>query len=615
MVEQRGARNLDCHRHPEGGSMKTQTDLMIAVTQWVCGNLGIDPERDVATIASRVEHEGERFLTLTLPSIGKEFDRALSEGRLQPGGLLSTVPDGRLTFRLFRALLLRVFDTSGQLRDTVDVSAVAGLRQLFYLHEKLRELPVEEKVKEALDGYVLTDEAISAVDTDFTLVREFQKASLALWGTSFNQMVRFLHEDGFLSGAKHGTGAVSEKLLGNRKWGYPVWTERLQTLFPAPEYLAYRLSDEGEGITLLPPGQETPARVIPVPKTAKGPRIICAEPVYNQFVQQGIASLFAHWMRRRHCVNYFDQTRNQELARLGSITGQYATLDLSEASDRVSVRHVRWLFRYHPLLFSAVMACRSQRAALPDGRVVQLRKYASMGSALTFPIETLVFATIVALAVSRVRGVPVESVEDSCRISVYGDDIIVPTDAAEETVRLLEAFGFKVNAAKSFTEGHFRESCGGDYFRGVRVTPVRVRKRLPRSRHDVEETVAIVAFRNLLWKEWGDDGFVTSLTTWIREMIPFPYGRETTPGLTAWALNPIPEGTSKRLQRPTVAALVVKPSKRKEPIMDGERALLKYFWSSAVTEETPAYVSPLDFGIVGRPGMRLELKYQKDLPL
>lgn len=591
--------------------MKNQTDLAVRVLAQALTDIGIDPEKDVATLTSRVEDEGNEFLTLTLPSMGVAFDKSLSAGHLLPNSAISTASDGRITMRFLKAAMLRVFDARGQLHDVVDIGAVRAIRQIFYLHQKLRELPAEDKVKKALDQYVSTDEAISETEVPFELTREFQKASLSLWGSNFDSMVRFLHEDGFLKRAKHGPGAVSEKLLGNQKWGYPVWTERLQSLFPAPEYLSYRLSDEGDGIQLLPPGQELPARVIPVPKTAKGPRIICAEPVYNQWIQQGIASLFGHWMSRRQCVNYFDQQRNQDLARKGSIDGSLATLDLSEASDRVSVRHVRWLLRYHPLLFSAVMACRSQRAALPDGREVLLRKYASMGSALTFPLETLVFATIAFMAVGRVRGVSPSSIEGLGEVSVYGDDIIVPADAADETVFLLEAFGFKVNTDKSFSEGNFRESCGGDFFRGYRVTPVRVRKRLPQSRRDVPEVVALVAFRNLLWKEQGLSELVTGLDAWIREMIPFPEGRETTHGLTAWAICPTPTGVNRQLQRPTVRAMTVKIRKDGDEELQGERALLKYFWSTPDEggENLLQPGSQLDFDITRRP-VSAYLKYR-----
>jgi len=60
-------------------------------------------------------------------------------------------------------------------------------------------------------------------------------------------------------------------------------------------------------------------------------------------------------------------------------------------------------------------------------------------------------------------------------ILVYGDDVIVPTAYAGSAIDLLESFGLKVNRDKSCTQGFFRESCGVDAFKGVDVTPVRLR--------------------------------------------------------------------------------------------------------------------------------------------
>jgi len=86
-----------------------------------------------------------------------------------------------------------------------------------------------------------------------------------------------------------------------------------------------------------------------------------------------------------------------------------------------------------------------------------------MGSALTFPLEAMIFLGIVVLAASKVRHVSVtmefvRSLHGSVR--VYGDDIIVPVDIAEGAVELLEVFGLRVNRSKSFWTGKFRESCG-----------------------------------------------------------------------------------------------------------------------------------------------------------
>lgn len=63
-------------------------------------------------------------------------------------------------------------------------------------------------------------------------------------------------------------------------------------------------------------------------------------------------------------------------------------------------------------------------------------------------------------------------------LAVFGDDLIVRVEDVTRTVSVLEAVGLKVNRHKSFTEGPFRESCGGDYLLGADVVPLRVKHRL-----------------------------------------------------------------------------------------------------------------------------------------
>jgi hypothetical protein len=142
-----------------------------------------------------------------------------------------------------------------------------------------------------------------------------------------------------------------------------------------------------------------------------------------------------------------------------------ATLDLKEASDRVSLELVRLLFPEH--ICAYLESCRSLATVLPCGRELLLRKFAPMGSSLCFPIMAL---TIWALLYAAAPD------EDTRKcILVYGDDVIVPRGYSRDTIETLEAFGLLVNASKSCTKGLFRESCGLDAFRGFEVTPLRLR--------------------------------------------------------------------------------------------------------------------------------------------
>lgn len=102
-----------------------------------------------------------------------------------------------------------------------------------------------------------------------------------------------------------------------------------------------------------------------------------------------------------------------------------------------------------------------------------------MGSAMCFPVEAMVFYTLVQTAIHRQLGwrPTARSIRKlSKRIDIYGDDIIVPVEYADAVVDELESYGLKVNVHKSFRFSHFRESCGGDFFNGYAVKPVYARE-------------------------------------------------------------------------------------------------------------------------------------------
>ena len=237
-------------------------------------------------------------------------------------------------------------------------------------------------------------------------------------------------------------------------------------------------------------------------------------------------------------IGFRDQHVNQHAARLGSLNQWTATLDLSEASDRVNVCHVAWLFKYHTFLHRSVLACRSGSADVPGTGVTPLTKYASMGSALTFPIEAMVFTTIAFLGVCRARSVRPTRKEfvklaSSGWFRVYGDDIIVPAYATHYVVSLLEDFGLRVNGNKSFWTGKFRESCGKDYYDGTDVTPVYLRSTAPDSRRDAQAIASWVATINgLLDRGFAEDGpLVSELVRVVKSFIPLPYVGKRSPGL------------------------------------------------------------------------------------
>jgi hypothetical protein len=142
------------------------------------------------------------------------------------------------------------------------------------------------------------------------------------------------------------------------------------------------------------------------------------------------------------------------------------------------------------------------RARLPDGSIIPLKKFASMGSALCFPVESLVFYTAILAIRASIQGrFPSARLLRSLAkdVFVYGDDLIVPAHEASAICDGLETLGFKVNQRKSFWTGKFRESCGKEYFDGFDVSVVKVRYHFPTSRKDATEVISLISLRNQLY--------------------------------------------------------------------------------------------------------------------
>lgn len=198
-------------------------------------------------------------------------------------------------------------------------------------------------------------------------------------------------------------------------------------------------------------------RFTTVDKDAEKDRGICIEPSVNIAFQLALGKL----IRARLLVGaglhlQSLQHRHRRVACEGSLKGDIATIDLSNASDTISKSLVKLLL---PSDWWDVLSTVRSPLTLIGGKWVFLEKFSSMGNGYTFELETLVFWAI-------------SSVMSGNRpISVYGDDIIVPSDAAESVLTALRFFGLEPNARKTFVTGPFRESCGGDYFMGVDVRP------------------------------------------------------------------------------------------------------------------------------------------------
>jgi len=547
--------------------------------------------RDIKRVTERSRHEGVGVLTLHLPEIGKAFERSLDQGQVTDD-LLSLCGQKAGFPEFLRNFLRLVFDLAdGRLLDDPSIDAIQAIRQLTLSFGKVLLPCSDAREKQAFLDYVKCEQELrdTVFSWDSETLRSFERISSMLFGDVFSAMDRDVYHGKIIP--KHGPGATADRLKGNLKYEQREWTDRLESIFPAMENLIPSLSYSAslDELQHLDPGSERPVRVISVPKTLKTPRIIAVEPTCMQYMQQGLMEMLVKYLESPVLFNrsnvaagmigFTDQEPNQLAACEGSLYGELATLDLSEASDRVSLRLVHsMLFNYGHFL-EAVLATRSSRADVPGWGVSSLVKYASMGSALTFPIEECVFLTCIFYGIQSELRRPLtrRDIKDLVgKVRVYGDDIIVPVEFVQCVVSALELFGFKVNRNKSFWNGSFRESCGKEYYAGHEVSIFRVRHTLPSRRTDATELISTVSLRNQAYKHgyWGTARYLDDI---IRRLIPFPNVLDTSPVLGRRTfLGFDQERVHDDYQHPLVKGMVVRtripPSK-----VENEFALLKWF--------------------------------------
>jgi len=493
-----------------GGSLKSLMSLWSKMAEDSAILCCTSATSDINTVRRRIEHEGLSFLTIVLPDLGKATQKWMDQGQ---AGIHPSFKTGRGSLPLFLGgFFNRVFDRkSGALLDDPCITSIHAIRQLTLAFGKISLPCSDARVRKAMLNYVECEQDVRQSDSELSErdLIEFKSMSDLLFRELFTQMDRDVYYGQLLP--KHGPGVTADKLSSNGKYNQRTWTRRLNRVFPLDRYLIpnHHFTDELNEVDVLEPGAEMPVKVISVPKTLKTPRIIAVEPACMQYMQQALLRSFLSAHERdellRGLIGFDDQVPNQELACQGSADGRTATLDLSDASDRVSNQLVKRMVERWPHLEEALDATRSRRAEVPGHGIIRLAKYASMGSALCFPMEALVFTTLIFLGIQRSLNVTltkrdVKSFLGSVR--VYGDDLIVPVDHVHTIVQTLELFGARVGLDKSFWTGRFRESCGREYFNGQDISIVRVRQVLPDTMADATGVIATVALRNQLYLGW-----------------------------------------------------------------------------------------------------------------
>lgn len=205
-------------------------------------------------------------------------------------------------------------------------------------------------------------------------------------------------------------------------------------------------------------------RFTTVPKDAEKDRGIAIEPSLNVFYQLAYGKRIRARLKDAGVNLQYGQDIHRRVACEASKRGHLSTIDLSNASDTISRNLVKLLLPRR--WFQALDDLRSKRTQV-NGKWYLLEKFSSMGNGFTFELETLIFLGLI-LGLSTDSG---QKLEPGRNVFVFGDDIIVPSSLSKDVLAALSFFGMKPNVKKTFTDGLFRESCGGDYFDGVDVRP------------------------------------------------------------------------------------------------------------------------------------------------
>ncbi len=514
---------------------------------------GID--RDVITIERRFESEGDGFLTIALPSLDAALVRGLASGRFACPIGFKKIRGGTIPV-LFSGMFCKIFDPiTGLLKDDINFGVLKALHGVLLLFKKMSSSPEGEELlhQKAVDTFYQCDERASQVVIPDRHNHHIDRVCRYLLHPLNKQETEY-------ETYKHGPGAVREGWRSNQKW------QELQRIvmddLELPEWAGYSnffiacgpprrggpsngyLWGANNNSRRIPGSEENPgtlqkenfsecrprlasAKLISVLKNSTSRRTITIEPMLNQFLQQGLSSRLKSAIDScpvlSNSIALTHQEYNQKLALEGSRDDNWATIDLKSASDLMSLKLVELVFGRFADFYQRMMCCRSPSVEEASKPLLTLGKFAGMGNALTFPVQSVCFAVVCIAAILDFQGKSPSprNVERASRsVRVYGDDIIVKREHAQQVVSWLHEVGLQVNLNKSFLDGNFKESCGVEAYRGVDITPLYLRHRPDQANVASPSVIAsLVSLSNHMWMEG-----LYSASTWLKEHVESALG-------------------------------------------------------------------------------------------
>lgn len=249
---------------------------------------------------------------------------------------------------------------------------------------------------------------------------------------------------------------------------------------------------------------QSASKIVTVPKNSKTDRTIAIEPDLNLWFQKGLGSMISRRLRRVG-IDLSTQEINQERARIGSKYNSLATVDFSAASDTISLELCRSIL---PRDWFSLLYCFRSTDGVFEGHNVHFEKMSSMGNGFTFELESLIFWSL-AICVSEYLGL------DKKGISVFGDDVTLPSEAIDLFSAVAEDLGFLVNRSKSYSSGYFRESCGSYWYNGIDVKPIYLKEILDTPESVVKLTNSVRRLSHRRLNRLGCDRRLRRLWTYL----------------------------------------------------------------------------------------------------
>jgi len=219
--------------------------------------------------------------------------------------------------------------------------------------------------------------------------------------------------------------------------------------------------------TNLGPNPETWYRVCDtltmslVPKSYKALRSVMPDTLIGSYYTNGLGKLIQKRLRKVGLDITKLQVKHRQLAQTSSRSRKLATADLSAASDSITLELLRRLL---PAKWFAAITYGRINNIIIDKQTMQMQSVITMGLGHTFPLQTLVFYALLQ-SIRKLVG------SKQGRVSVYGDDLIYPAGLHRYVVSIFPDLHLNLNGDKTYVTDHFRESCGGDYYRGCDVRP------------------------------------------------------------------------------------------------------------------------------------------------